>query len=326
MRQYQDFLKKILTDKYSVHKPSRSGVDMISRFGYQMEFDLQEGFPLVTTKKLHYKSMIHELIWFLKGSTNIQYLNENNIHIWDLWANKEGELGAIYGYQWRNWEKFTLTKEGYKKEYIDQIKKVIKDIKTDPFSKRHIINAWNVADLEKMALPPCHVLYQFDVTKEGIIDCEVYQRAGDAALGVPFNIASASLLTHLIAKETNLTPGRLIHSFGSAHIYCGKGERGQFYADNLDELKEKVKAAKKPENYLKIKDWIEANAPAEHFNEAKERKTVYDHVPKLLEQLARDPLPLPKLEINSTASVDYLTYEDIKIVGYQHHPSMIHDH
>lgn len=209
MQQYLGLLEHVL--KYGVEKPDRTGTGTISVFGYQMRFDLNAGFPVMTTKKLHLRSIIHELLWFLKGETNLKYLHENKVTIWDEWADKNGELGHIYGYQWRSWP----APDG---NSIDQISNVIHSIKSNPDSRRHIVSAWNVGELDKMALPPCHVLFQFYVAK-GRLSCQLYQRSCDIFLGVPFNIASYALLTLMVARVTGLQPGEFIHTLGDAHIY-----------------------------------------------------------------------------------------------------------
>jgi thymidylate synthase len=209
MRQYLDLLDFVLRN--GTKKEDRTGTGTLNIFGYQMRFDLNKGFPLLTTKKLHLKSIIYELLWFLKGDTNIKYLNDNGVTIWDEWADENGDLGRIYGYQWRSWP-------SYDGKHIDQITGLINSIKNNPDSRRHIVSAWNVADLEYMALPPCHVLFQFYVEK-GTLSCQLYQRSADIFLGVPFNIASYSLLLVMIAHVTKLTPGEFIHTLGDAHIY-----------------------------------------------------------------------------------------------------------
>lgn len=209
MRQYLDLLKHVL-ENGKPHQ-DRTGTGTLSIFGYQMRFDLKEGFPIITTKKLHLKSVIHELLWFLKGETNIHYLQENGVRIWNEWADKDGNLGHIYGYQWRSWP----TPEG---NHIDQISWLINEIKTNPNSRRLIVNSWNVGELDKMNLPPCHILFQFYVN-EGKLSCQLYQRSADIFLGVPFNIASYALLTLIIAQVTGLEPGDFVHTFGDAHIY-----------------------------------------------------------------------------------------------------------
>lgn len=209
MRQYLDLLRHILEN--GVDKPDRTGTGTKSIFGYQMRFQLEEGFPLVTTKKLHVKSIIHELLWFLRGDTNIAYLNENGVHIWDEWADEHGNLGPVYGSQWRSWR-------GPGGETVDQIQEVVETIRKDPDNRRLIVSAWNVADLPKMALPPCHTIFQFYVAG-GRLSCQLYQRSADVFLGVPFNIASFSLLTVMLRQVTGLELGDFVHTFGDAHLY-----------------------------------------------------------------------------------------------------------
>ena len=209
MQQYLDLLQHILNT--GVQKHDRTGTGTISTFGYQMRFDLQKGFPLITTKKVHTKSIIHELLWFLKGETNIAYLKENGVSIWNEWANKNGELGPVYGKQWRSWE----GKDG---KVVDQISDLIKQIKSNPDSRRLIVSAWNVTELPEMALMPCHTLFQFYVAN-GKLSCQLYQRSADVFLGVPFNIASYVLLTLMIAQVCDLEAGEFIHTFGDVHIY-----------------------------------------------------------------------------------------------------------
>ena len=209
MKQYHDLLKHI--KKNGVKKVDRTGIGTISIFGYQMRFDLSKGFPCVTTKKLHLRSIIIELLWFLKGDTNIKYLKENNVRIWDEWADEKGNLGPVYGHQWRSWP----DKKGGS---IDQITKLVEAIKKNPDSRRHIVSAWNVSDVDNMALPPCHTMFQFYVS-EGKLSCQLYQRSADTFLGVPFNIASYSLLTMMLAQVCDLKVGEFIHTFGDAHIY-----------------------------------------------------------------------------------------------------------
>jgi len=320
MRQYLELLHKVLYE--GVAKQDRTGTGTRSIFGTQTRFNLQDGFPIVTTKKIHFKSVVHELLWFLKGSTNITYLKENGVHIWDEWADENGELGAVYGKQWRNWEygevifKSGMGADGewYPDEWgrksIDQIEKVINSIKTDPYSRRHIVSAWNVADLDTMALPPCHLLMHFNcepipyqlriklyadavgLTKnEGevnsnmfndsflwsqvmneanfpkfYLDCLLYQRSQDHFLGAPFNIASYSLLTHMIAQVTNTIAGEFIHTSGDVHLYSN------------------------------------------HYEQA-------------LLQLTREPYPLPTLKLNpEIKNIDDFKFEDIELIGYKYHP------
>ncbi len=209
MKQYLDLLDHVLN--HGVPKEDRTGTGTLSVFGYQMRFDLQEGFPLLTTKKLHLRSIIHELLWFLQGSSNLRYLHENKVTIWDEWAGQDGELGPVYGVQWRSWPDGSGGS-------IDQIRQVIDSIRQNPDSRRHIVSAWNVSQLDKMALPPCHILFQFYVG-DGKLSCQMYQRSCDIFLGVPFNIASYTLLLLMVAQVTGLQPGEFIHTLGDAHIY-----------------------------------------------------------------------------------------------------------
>lgn len=217
MKQYHDLIKTVLDN--GVKKDDRTGTGTISMFGYQMRFNLQEGFPLLTTKKLHTRSIFHELLWFLKGDTNIQYLKDNKVTIWDEWADENGNLGPVYGKQWRSWE----TADG---RTIDQITNVIEQIKKNPNSRRLLVVAFNPGDVDKMALPPCHAFFQFYVA-EGKLSCQLYQRSADIFLGVPFNIASYALLTHMIAQVCNLEVGEFIHTLGDAHLYLNHLEQAQ---------------------------------------------------------------------------------------------------
>lgn len=222
MKQYLSLIEKIL--KEGETKADRTGTGTISLFGMQAKYDLREGFPLLTTKKVLFSAVVRELLWFLAGSTNINENLTEHTPIWDAWADESGELGPIYGYQWRNWPKFVQDTNGnWHKEHIDQIKQVIDMIKTNPDSRRLLVTAWNVADIEKMALPPCHLLFQFYVIN-GRLDCQLYQRSADMALGVPFNIASYALLMSMIANECNLTAGIFTHTLGDAHIYLNHVE------------------------------------------------------------------------------------------------------
>ncbi|MGB2832336.1 MAG: thymidylate synthase [Methylotenera sp.] len=215
MKQYTDLLRHVLA--HGNHKEDRTGTGTTSVFGYQMRFNLAEGFPLLTTKKVHLKSIVHELLWFLQGSTNIAYLKENGVRIWDEWADENGNLGPVYGYQWRNWPRPDGT-------HIDQISQVVNAIKTNPDSRRLIVSAWNVADVDKMKLPPCHAFFQFYVA-DGKLSCQLYQRSADIFLGVPFNIASYALLTMMVAQVCNLKLGDFVHTLGDAHIYTNHMEQ-----------------------------------------------------------------------------------------------------
>ena len=217
MRQYLDLMERVLAD--GAQKHDRTGTGTLSVFGHQMRFDLAHGFPLTTTKKLHVKSIIHELLWFLAGDTNVKYLNEHGVTIWDDWADERGELGPVYGRQWRSWP----TADG---AVIDQMANVVSAIRRNPDSRRLIVTAWNPADVDKMALPPCHCLFQFYVA-EGRLSCQLYQRSADVFIGVPFNIASYALLTMMVAQATGLEPGDFVHTFGDAHLYVNHLEQAR---------------------------------------------------------------------------------------------------
>ena len=262
MQQYLDLLTHVMTN--GTDRMDRTGTGTRGVFGYQMRFDLDNGFPMVTTKKLHKKSIVHELLWFLAGDTNIKYLKENGVRIWDEWADENGDLGPVYGKQWRRWE-------GPNGAVIDQVENVMKAIKDNPYSRRHIVSAWNPSDVENMALPPCHCLFQFFVAPDpnggrDRLSCQLYQRSADIFLGVPFNIASYALLTHMMAQICDLDVGNFVHTFGDAHIYSN------------------------------------------HFDQVRE-------------QLARDPMPLPRLWLNPDIKSLYdFTYADVKIKGYKSHP------
>lgn len=215
MQQYHDLLRRIRNE--GTYRGDRTGTGTYSVFGHQMRFNLSDGFPMVTTKKLHLKSIIHELLWFIAGDTNIRYLKENGVSIWDEWADENGDLGPVYGHQWRSWP----TPDG---RTVDQISNLLDQIKNNPNSRRHIVSAWNVADVDDMALPPCHCLFQFYVA-DGKLSCQLYQRSADVFLGVPFNIASYALLTHMVAQVCGLEPGDFVHTFGDAHLYSNHIEQ-----------------------------------------------------------------------------------------------------
>ncbi|MCI5060964.1 MAG: thymidylate synthase [Alphaproteobacteria bacterium] len=226
MQQYLDLMRHVVEN--GTKKEDRTGTGTLSVFGHQMRFDLSEGFPCMTTKKLHLKSIIHELLWFLAGDTNIKYLNDNGVRIWNEWADEKGELGPVYGHQWRSWP----TPDG---KTIDQISYLVEQIKTNPDSRRHIVSAWNVSEVNKMALPPCHTLFQFYVA-DGKLSCQLYQRSADIFLGVPFNIASYALLTMMMAQVCDLEVGDFVHTFGDAHLY----------SNHLEQAKEQLTRTPKP--------------------------------------------------------------------------------
>jgi thymidylate synthase len=232
MRQYLDLMRRILDE--GVHKSDRTGTGTLSLFGAQMRFDLARGFPLVTTKKLHVKSIIHELLWFLKGETNVAYLRDNGVTIWDEWADERGELGPVYGYQWRSWP----APDG---RHIDQLSQVLAEIKRNPDSRRLIVSAWNVADIPRMRLAPCHAFFQFYVA-QGRLSCQMYQRSADFFLGVPFNIASYALLTLMVAQACGLAPGELVHTLGDTHLYL----------NHLDQAREQLARAPRPLSVMQL--------------------------------------------------------------------------
>ncbi|MCP2290881.1 thymidylate synthase [Nocardia amikacinitolerans] len=255
--QYEDLLRLVLAT--GTAKADRTGTGTRSVFGHQLRYDLGAGFPLITTKKVHLKSIVYELLWFLRGDSNVGWLREHGVTIWDEWADPQGELGPVYGVQWRSWP----TPDG---AHIDQIGQVLDTLRTDPDSRRIIVSAWNVAELDKMALAPCHAFFQFYVA-DGKLSCQLYQRSADLFLGVPFNIASYALLTHMVAQQTGLEPGDFIWTGGDCHIY-----------DN--------------------------------------------HVEQVTEQLRREPYPFPQLRLRRAESLFDYTYEDVEVVGYQHHPAI----
>ena len=238
MKTYLDLLDHVLT--HGVRKEDRTGTGTLSVFGHQMRFPLADGFPLLTTKKLHTRSIIHELLWFLKGDTNIGYLRDNGVTIWDEWADAEGNLGPVYGAQWRSWP----TPDG---QHIDQITRVVEDIRRSPNSRRLIVSAWNVGELPHMALPPCHALFQFYVA-EGRLSCQLYQRSADIFLGVPFNIASYALLTHMVAQQTDLEPGEFIWTGGDCHLYLNHLDQARLQLSRTPRALPRLKLARRPES------------------------------------------------------------------------------
>ena len=238
MKTYLDLLDHVLT--HGVRKEDRTGTGTLSVFGHQMRFPLADGFPLLTTKKLHTRSIIHELLWFLKGDTNIGYLRDNGVTIWDEWADAEGNLGPVYGAQWRSWP----TPDG---QHIDQITRVVEDIRRSPDSRRLIVSAWNVGELPHMALPPCHALFQFYVA-EGRLSCQLYQRSADIFLGVPFNIASYALLTHMVAQQTDLEPGEFIWTGGDCHLYLNHLDQARLQLSRTPRALPRMKLARRPES------------------------------------------------------------------------------
>jgi len=256
MQQYLDLMRHVLEN--GAQKEDRTGTGTLSVFGHQMRFDLRQGFPLLTTKKLHLRSIIHELLWFLRGDTNVKYLHDNNVTIWDEWAHENGELGPIYGYQWRSWPT-------YDGKHIDQIQQVIDQIRNNPDSRRIIVSAWNVGEIDKMALPPCHAFFQFYVA-DGHLSCQLYQRSADIFLGVPFNIASYALLLMMVAQVTGLKPGDFVHTLGDAHLY----------SNHLEQAREQLSRTPRA-------------LPSMHINPARTR--IEDFVFEDFELRDYDPLP-----------------------------------
>ncbi len=357
VQQYLEHCKEILTSPRSNFKGGSKESGLISLFGYQNEYNLREGFPLLTTKDMATKSIIYELIWFLRGDTNIKYLEDNKVGLiwrpdafqhnlpemikegifkvgikkyspeWDAalkeygrkireesgFAERFGENGPIYGRQWRKW-KYYDEKTGERKE-LDQLGRVIENMKKNPIGKKHLVSAWNPVDVPNMSLPPCHVLYQMTANEQGELELQLYQRSCDQFLGVPFNIASYAMLTQIIAQELNLTPKTFIHTFGDSHFYTGPGERAKWYKENIKELREKVKNVSQKGDYLNILDWINKNSPKDEIEEK------YDHVTAVLEQMSKEPKPLPKLTI-AKKPFDKLTFEDFKIEDYDSHSAI----
>ncbi len=367
VQQYLEHSKEILSSKPSKFKfNERRGLGRIYRFGYQNRYDLSEGFPLLTTKKMHFKLIAHELIWFLSGETNIKYLTDNNVHIWDddafnynlrgmveegifpsafdkyseSWfaakkdyiqrvkedeefASRWGDLGPVYGSQWIHWPKFvpvSVEIYGEKREYyikdpkgIDQIASVIESMKKDITSARHMVTAWNPNEVGSMALPPCHTLFQLN-SNEKQLDLQLYQRACDMFLGVPFNIASYSLLTMIFAREFGLKPGDFVHTFGDVHFYTGAGERAKWYRDNFAELKQAVGKSFNPNDFGILLNWINSSVPLEDKG-----KEGMDHVTGILEQLTRTPREMPRVKI-ADKPYNKLTIDDFVLEGYDPHP------
>ena len=383
VQQYLDYSLDILTSPYSNFKGGSKDSGIISLFGYQNRYDLTKGFPLITTKQMpaKSKSMFTELLWFLKGNTNIEYMEKNNSPVWRAdafqhnlekmtdagiypkgmqkyspewtvakenygkrikenhdFAMAWGDAGPIYPKQWRRWSKFSplenqeqlyvKNKDGefipfegkvYKEEQIDQVKNMIEGLKKKPTGKKHILTGWNVADLNDMSLPPCHLLFQATANENGEMEMELYQRSCDSFLGVPFNIAQYAALTQIIAKEAGMTPKTFVHTFGDAHFYTSIGERTMWYKNNFKEVQGKIRDARDLEkrtgdksSYLEIVEWINKRAPADGNMED------YDHVTAILEQLANEPLGLCKLEI-SDKPFDKLELNDFTIKDYKHH-------
>lgn len=353
-QQYLDHSRAILTSERSNFKGGSKGSGIISLFGYQNEYDLRKGYPLLTTKKMFTSSMFHETVWFLRGDTNIKYLEDNNCPIWrpdafqanlpgmqkegifpeglvkysadwdkamkeygqrvkedPEFAERWGDAGPIYGKQWRRWEYFDHEKGVFVE--IDQVGKMIEGLKKNPTGKKHIVDSWNPGDTPRMSLPPCHVLYQATANEEGELELQLYQRSCDQFLGVPFNIASYAALTHVIAKGAGMIPKTFIHTFGDSHFYSSIGKRTLWHRENFRELQKRVRNVSAREEYLEVVEWINKNAPSDG-NEEK-----YDHVTAILEQLSREPRPMPQLRI-ADKPFNQLTVDDFVVENYDPHP------
>ncbi|RDI70238.1 thymidylate synthase [Halopelagius longus] len=321
MRQYLDLVTDILAE--GQHKPNRTGVDTISAFSQHYEIDLAEGFPLLTTKDLsgfRWNSLIHEFVWYLSGEEHIRTLREET-GIWDAWADEEGRLDTAYG---RFWRRFPVPEEGLPGEAwpeddhrwmnddertFDQIQYIIDQLRENPSSRRLVVNAWHPANAAVSTLPPCHYSFVFNVQGDRL-NLHLTQRSGDTALGIPFNIAAYSLLLTAVAQRTGFEPGTFAHTVVDAHIYCGEGERGAWYAENLSELQSRLADVEERSEYLDVREWLVESAPAES-----EDAQDYDHVPGLLEQCSRTPRERPTIEV-ADKPLDELTYDDIELRDY----------
>ena len=352
VKQYLEHSKEILSSDISEFKDSkRTGMGTISLFGYQNRYELKEGLPILTTKKLGWKSIVHELLWFMRGEHNIKYLVDNNVPIWndnafqyqlkkqglekkitmysEEWfkrkeeyvqkikedpefAKENGDLGPIYGTQWRHWK--AVDEKGNVVE-IDQLNDLIQQIKKNPSARRLIVTAWNPYEVPNMALPPCHTMFHLNAN-EGQMDLQLYQRSCDMFLGVPFNITSYALLTQIIAQQTGLEARRFVHTFGDVHFYCGAGDRAKWYKKNLPELKDSIKSVNNSQNYLGILDWVERGVPPEEKG-----KEGQDHVTAILYQLSRTPKFLLKMAI-ANKRFDELTIDDFNLEGYIADPTI----
>ncbi|WP_394742536.1 thymidylate synthase [Natronococcus roseus] len=331
MHQYLELVDSVLSD--GTHKPNRTGVDTISSFSEHYEVDLREGFPLLTTKKMdgyRWNSMLHEVAWYLSGEEHIRELREET-KIWDAWADDEGRLDTAYGRFWRrypvpddesqlegeSWPDEShrwVTEEGDQRTF-DQLQYVVDTLSDSPNSRRLVVNAWHPANAAVSTLPPCHYSFVFNVQGDRL-NCHLTQRSGDVALGIPFNIAAYALLTKVVAQQTGFEPGTFAHTVVDAHVYCGRGERGEWYADNLEALQSRLADVDDREEYREIREWLESEAPAEADGDER-----LDHVPGLLEQCSREPLERPTLEIGD-ASIDEFSVADLELRGYDSHEGL----
>ncbi|WP_440765232.1 thymidylate synthase [Natronorubrum sp. DTA7] len=332
MRQYLDLVDATLSG--GTYKPNRTGVDTISAFSEHYEVDLQEGYPLLTTKAMdgyRWNSMLHEVCWYLSGEEHIRTLREET-KIWDAWADDEGKLDTAYGRFWRrypvpeqgaqlegeSWPDDShqwVTEEDDGRKTFDQLQYIVDTLSDSPNSRRLVVNAWHPANAAVSTLPPCHYSFVFNVQGDRL-NCHLTQRSGDIALGVPFNIAAYALLTKVVAQQTGFKPGSFAHTVVDAHVYCGRGARGEWYADNLEALQSRLADVDAREDYLAVREWLESEAPAEADGDER-----LDHVPGLLDQLSREPLERPTLELAET-SIDDLRYEDVQLKDYESHDGL----
>jgi thymidylate synthase len=326
MQQYLDLVDAVLSE--GSYKPNRTGVDTISAFSRHYEVDLAEGFPLLTTKDMsgfRWNSLIHEFLWYLSGEEHIRNLREETA-IWDAWADEDGHLDTAYGRFWRRYpvpdDPDRLPGESWPEDAhrwmneegtFDQLAYAVDQLRENPRSRRIVVDAWHPANAAVSTLPPCHYSFVFDV-QDGRVNTHLTQRSGDVALGVPFNVAAYALLTHVVAREADLQPGRFAHTVVDAHVYCGKGARGEFYADALPELQERVAAVEERTEYRQVREWLVGAVPAED-------EEGYDHVPGLLEQCAREPRERPRIDI-ADVPMDDLTFEDVQVAGYDPAPGI----
>ncbi|MEY7847670.1 thymidylate synthase [Natrarchaeobius sp. A-rgal3] len=329
MRQYLELVDSALSE--GAYKPNRTGVDTISSFSEHYEVDLGEGYPLLTTKRMddyRWNSMLHEVCWYLSGEEHIRELREET-KIWDAWADDDGHLDTAYGRFWRRYpipegearlEGESWPDEGHQwvteeedgRLTFDQLQYVVDTLSDSPNSRRLVVNAWHPANATVSTLPPCHYSFVFNVQGDRL-NCHLTQRSGDIALGIPFNVAAYALLTKVVANQTGFEPGTFAHTVVDAHVYCGRGDRGEWYADNLETLQSRLSAVDDREEYREVREWLESEAPAEADGE-----DGYDHVPNLLEQLTREPRERPTLEVGD-ATIDDLAYDDVELHGYDSH-------
>ncbi|MCO8246832.1 MULTISPECIES: thymidylate synthase [unclassified Haladaptatus] len=325
MKQYLDLIEDVLRD--GTYKPNRTGVDTISTFSQHYEVDLRDGFPLLTTKEMdgfRWDSMLHELLWYLSGEEHVRNLREKT-GIWNEWSNEEGHLDTAYG---RFWRRFPVPEEGLPGESwpedgnrwmnedgtFDQIQYVIDGLNENPNSRRFVVSAWHPANAAVSTLPPCHYTFVINVQGDGTLNLHLTQRSGDVALGIPFNVAAYAILATVLAQQTGFEVGKFSHTIVDAHIYCGEGERGEWYRDNLPALQSRLADVSEKSEYEEIREWLESEAPEEETDRL-------DHVPGLLTQLSREPKSRPKIDI-AADSIDELSYEDITLREYDAHPGL----